>query len=121
MSGVRRKALVHHKRAEGRVGVSELASEWHVHACVNAGCHLTYRDHGCEDVNANGECTACRGLRRPSWESQADPRDCCVDNTDLIVGKSERLIQRLAGPGPWFRCRTCRRAHPWPVTHERNA
>jgi hypothetical protein len=118
---MRRKAVIQHRPTQGRVGVGELASEWHVHACINADCHLTYQDYGCEDVNANGECTACRGLARPFWETQRDPIACCPDNTDLLTTKAERLIQRLAGPGPWFRCRTCRRAHPWPVTDERNA
>jgi hypothetical protein len=120
---MRRKAVIQHKPQEGRgVGVSELASAWHVHACPEPGCNLTYEDAGCADVNVNARpCLGCQGLERPIWERNRDPIDCCPGNTYLLTTKAERLEQRLAGPGPWFKCRTCRRAHPWPVTDERNA
>jgi hypothetical protein len=102
---------------------TELDKSWHIHFCVNRECRQTYEDYRCEDVSKNERCHDCRGRERPGWETSRDPKPCCYGNTYQVVDKAELIRQRLAGTGPWFKCRTCARSHGWPChdPNERNA
>jgi len=90
------------------VGVlNRLRGKHHWHACTTCkvrvyGCH-------CQATETNGRCQACRGGRRPVWELAREPRDCCLVNCKQLLSADELERYQLAGPGPWFQCRTCAR------------
>ena len=86
---------------------------WHLHACKD---HV-YQD-SCSDKRTDRECMACQiGAQRPIWQACRDPQPCCAGNTRLAT-KPEWVSYSLAGPGPWFLCRTCKRQHPFEVGAE---
>jgi hypothetical protein len=101
---------------------TELAKSYHYHFCSNRDCREFYEDYRCEDVSKNGRCHKCRGLEKPLLYESRDPRPCCWGNTEVVLG-AERIVRyRLAGPGPWFQCKTCARCHGWPcIPNERNS
>lgn len=86
----------------------------HKHFCKNNSCRRIYQCYHCDDPFMNGRCDRCRGMSRPIWIAQFDAHDCCVDNCKQVTTNEERKSAMLAGPGPWYRCRTCKRAHGWP-------
>lgn len=91
-----------------------LGGKWHWHTCVE--CDSVY---ACtyQDAADNGQCETCRtGRPRAPWETGRDPRPCCVDNTLLLTRNEDLVRYELAGPGPWFQCRTCKRSHRSPIT-----
>lgn len=88
----------------------------HVHCCIDCKRVYTDRKKGCANLGVNARCQLCEGVRRPLWETAREPRRCCVDNTEMIVRLTDLLTYRLAGPGPWFICNTCRRAQGFLVT-----
>lgn len=114
---MRRKAVIHH--ATGKVkltpqgALSQVAKSWHLHFCSNRECRITYDDYKCADVAKNGRCHRCRGLERPGWDMSRDPHQCCVGNCVQVTDPDEIVRYRLAGPGPWFQCKTCARCHGW--------
>lgn len=122
---MRRKAVVHHRTGHAKTpqGVfTELAKTYHFHFCVNRDCRQFYEDYRCEDPSKNKRCHQCRGLETPLMYEPREPRDCCWGNTEVVT-RPENLIRfKLAGPGPWFQCRTCARCHGWPCNdhNERN-
>ena len=93
----------------------KLAGKAHLHACTNLDCRAVYEDN-CSDPALNGRCHDCRGLRTPMWVRARAPHPCCVDNTEMVAGTDDLIRYDLAGPGPWFQCRTCARCHARPVT-----
>lgn len=122
---MRRKALIHHHRPTGTPAQGvypALRKTWHLHYCRHRDCRTVYDDYDCEDVATNGLCHEHRGLARPVWDTTRDPQPCCFGNTYQVLDPGELIRQRLAGPGPWFKCRTCARSHGWPCNdpNERN-
>lgn len=122
---MRRKAVIQHlPPSRTPQGVyPELRKTWHLHFCRERDCRTVYDDYRCDDVSVNGHCHHHRGRQRPVWDMTRDPQPCCYGNTYQVVSTDELVRQRLAGPGPWFKCRTCARSHGWPCNdpNERNA
>lgn len=100
-------------RREYSASLAKLAGKAHLHACTNLDCLATYEDN-CSCPAINGRCSRCRGHRVPVWETARAPQPCCVDNTAQVVRVEELLRYDLAGPGPWFQCKTCARCHSRP-------
>lgn len=94
----------------------ELRKAAHVHMCGERTCRKVYYCHDARqcDLDNNGRCHACRGIRVPIWAEVLDPKSCCLTNTEVVHTREERRRYRLAGPGPWFRCRACSRSNGWP-------
>lgn len=86
----------------------------HFHFCSDRECRLIYEDN-CRAPERNGRCQACRGQRRPLTATR-DPQECCINNCQQVIHPDDLLRYALAGPGPWYQCITCRRAHGWPCT-----
>lgn len=82
-----------------------LRGKMHYHVCIR--CGGIYWDH-CKKVESHGTCP-CRTVHgRPVWLTDHDPAPCCAENVELMT--LDRIKSyRLAGPGPWFQCKTCRR------------
>jgi hypothetical protein len=112
VASIKRQAI-HHKATEKVASLASLRGKAHFHFCIDRECRLIYGD-ACEDASVNGRCHLHRGsLRRPLWISARDPQECCIGNC-VMVGEAERLVlYKLAGPGPWFQCQKCYRAHGW--------
>lgn len=117
---MRRKAVIHHRTGRAALtpkgALTEVGKSWHLHFCANRNCRLTYDDYACADVTKNGRCHQCRGLRRPGWDTSRDPQPCCTGNCFQVVDADLIVRHRLAGPGPWFKCKTCARCHGWPCS-----
>lgn len=114
-----RRQLIHHRTGTRRpsdVG-RDLAKTWHFHTCADRDCRVMYECYGCDDATKNGRCHACRGLRRPTWDLIRDPQPCCQGNCVLVTSKDQLVRYHLAGPGPWFQCKTCARCHGWPCNN----
>lgn len=97
----------------------KLVTLGHFHFCSDRSCRQRY-DCGkpgfkliC-DTRRNGRCHACRGAVVPVWQHARDPRPCCRDNVVQVTNRDVLLAYRLAGPGPWFQCKTCAQASAWP-------
>ena len=112
---MRRKAVIRTQPVTRRPSVAELAGRDHFHFCRDRDCRLIYEDR-CADPAQNGRCRVCLGLRRPVWDGDRDPQPCCLGNCSLVTDKDALIRHQLAGPGPWFQCGTCARAHGWPCT-----
>lgn len=83
----------------------------HFHACLD--CGLRYSCN-CETADRNARCQVCRPVRpnsRPSWDRSTDPAECCSGNCIQITDTAVLASHKLAGPGPWFQCKTCKRHH----------
>lgn len=100
-------------RAEARIRA--LAGKAHFHSCSRQTCRLLYSCR-CEEPLVNGRCHEHRDLRRPSHDAVRDPQPCCVENTFHVTSPEEIAAHELAGPGPWFRCKTCARSFGFRVT-----
>lgn len=103
---------------------SGLRKSWHIHFCKNRTCRQTYECTGLVDkktvceARVNGRCHTCRGAAvRPWWCAARDPHPCCVDNVRQAHDREELLRYRLAGPGPWYLCKSCMRPSGWPLGH----
>lgn len=89
----------------------KMAGALHYHAC--RGCGHRY-SCSCTTPGTNGRCQVCREVRpqvRPLWDRSSDPAECCIDNCEQVTDTDLIARYQLAGPGPWFQCRTCKRAH----------
>lgn len=83
----------------------------HAHGCL--GCGRRYEDT-CSTPLANGRCATCRlGHPAPQWEHDHQPQACCKEDSSLIWDKETMEKYHLGGPGPWFKCKTCSRCHPF--------
>ena len=89
--------------------LARMAGKAHLHICRDGTCKSVYRCN-CTDTIRNDLCKTCQGKRRPIWDVNLDHVDCCTSLTQVT---SNRVIEAydLAGPGPWFCCRTCYRFH----------
>jgi hypothetical protein len=108
-----RRALIHSQPAVKVRSMSKMAGEAHLHSCAARDCRLVYED-SCNTPGENGRCHVCRNVRRPVWAEGRDPRDCCWGNCEQVTDKVQIRRYALAGPGPWYQCRTCARTHGWP-------
>lgn len=117
-----RRELVHTRVSHAVTPTSAftaLRKTWHLHFCSDRTCRLVYECYACDDVAKNGRCQACRGVRRPVYISARDPQPCCLGNCAQVTDQAEIVRYKLAGPGPWFQCKTCARCHGWPCHEER--
>lgn len=110
---MRRKAVIHHKQTVRVRSMASLAGEAHLHFCSERECRKVYEDC-CLNPAANGRCHECRGVRRPIWMSARDPQRCCQGNCAHVTNKATLRRYNLAGPGPWYQCKTCARVHGRP-------
>jgi hypothetical protein len=108
-----KRVLIHHAQTAKAKSLATLAGHPHLHFCSNRECRLVYED-ACDDIATNGRCHSCRGVRRPIWMAARDPRECCLGNCEQVLDAKQLVHYNLAGPGPWYQCRTCARAHGWP-------
>lgn len=92
----------------------------HKHFCCNRECRQVFQClavpflRRCPTPRQNGRCGRCRGLAVPIWYPMSEPIECCRDNAYQVVDRDELLAYRLAGTGPWFKCKTCARCNGWP-------
>lgn len=93
---------------------TELRGKPHFHFCTDRNCRLIYEDN-CVTPERNGRCQACRGVRRNNI-SVRDPQECCMGMCVQVKDPDELKRYSLAGPGPWFQCKICRRSTGWPCT-----
>lgn len=106
------RSLIKSQPAAKVVTVTKLKGKPHWHFCSNRECRLLYEDR-CEEIDRNGRCHGCRGARRPIWVAARDPRECCIGNCTQVLAVEQLVKYALAGPGPWFQCKTCARCHGW--------
>lgn len=102
------------KRARGLPSTVRRGLEfraWHFHGCTECGAF--YSD-GCDIPLANGRCHEHRSAPRPrpAWDSFHDPLPCCATDSQ-VADNGVREARSLAGPGPWWVCRTCKHAIPY--------
>ena len=95
--------------------VHQMAGKHHFHCCTTPTCKRAFGCR-CDAPETNGLCHDCRGTSRPIWEVARDPKACCVKNTKPVTNADDLGRYDLAGPGPWFQCRTCARCHGYPIT-----
>lgn len=107
------RTLIHYHKKRTPKTIAQRKGKAHLHFCVERDCRLIYED-ACEDVASNGRCHTHRGARRPIWMSARDPQECCIGNCEMVADPDELHRYRLAGPGPWYQCKTCARTHGWP-------
>ena len=96
--------------------LTKLAGKLHYHACCD--CRLVY-SCSCAAADVKARCSACRETRphpRSAWDTARDPMPCCVNNVRQVTTADDLLRYQLAGPGPWFICKTCARCHSKPPT-----
>lgn len=87
--------------------LKKLRGSLHYHSCST--CRFRVYRCACNQPAINDRCQLCRGVRRPIYEAARDPRPCCIGNCTLVSRAEELARYDLAGPGPWFQCRTCAR------------
>lgn len=109
---MKRKAVIKHLPTQRSFSLSGLAGKPHFHFCRERDCRLVYEDR-CGEPEENGLCQLHRGLRR-ALIAIRDPQECCIGNCVQVIEKEHIFRYLLAGPGPWFQCRTCARCHGWP-------
>lgn len=93
----------------------------HYHFCSDRDCRRIYQClavvflDGCPEPHRNARCAPCRGYPISRMhEDYLTPRDCCRNNVTQMTDRDQLLAFRLAGPGPWFKCKACARCHGWP-------
>ena len=109
---IRRQAITY-KSTEQQASIASLSEKFHFHYCSVRDCRLIYSD-ACRDIRTNRLCHEHRGTRRPVWLVARDPQECCIGNCSMVGEAKEIVRYQLGGPGPWFQCSTCYRAHGWP-------
>lgn len=77
----------------------------HYHGCTT--CGLRY-DDTCRTPEADGTCLSCRRGELSVYQYAYMPRPCCFTNSQ-VASKDDRTLYKLAGPGPWWKCKTCAR------------
>lgn len=98
----------------------KLTTLGHKHFCSDRSCRRVYDCldvafiHWCEEPRRNGRCQVCRGSPKPVWSDAQQCQPCCADNVAQVIDRDVILAHRLAGPGPWFKCKTCARTSGWP-------
>lgn len=91
------------------ISLRQLAKKHHAHGCLM--CRLRYTD-ACGSPEMNALCSLCRGgQQRALWDQNSDPASCCETDCRKINEPEELMRYKLAGPGPWYRCRQCSRTH----------
>lgn len=120
MSGLRRKAVVKSKPRDRqrKINLNDLVGVRHMHFCSDRDCRLVYED-SCTEPESSGLCDYCRTGSRSAYMPVRDPQECCLDNCKQVTDPNRLVTFQLAGPGPWFQCKTCARCHGWPCTTER--
>lgn len=117
MAGLRRKALIKTlpKNKTSRVNLDDLVGVRHMHFCADRSCRLVYED-SCIEPETGDLCPTCKGRERSAYMPYRDPQECCLDNTKQVTFPPDFIRFQIAGPGPWFQCKTCARCHGWPCT-----
>lgn len=87
--------------------LAKMSGRLHYHSCTT--CRVRVYSCACRQAPKNGRCQVCRGVRRPIWEAARDPHPCCYGNCNQVIRADDLARYSLAGPGPWFQCRTCAR------------
>lgn len=95
-----------------------LAKTLHVHGCMR--CRHRYEDN-CADPMHDALCSLCRSNGQtpdPWWPEARMPDICCLSDArslDRNFKYDRDLMASLAlvGAGPWYRCKTCGRTHPF--------
>lgn len=100
--------------------LKKFAGSQHYHTCTAGDCRQIYGCN-CHAPAVNGRCHEHSEKpwalkERPLGDRVRDPQPCCTDNTRQITYADVLERHRLAGPGPWFICKTCARCHGRPVT-----
>lgn len=117
MKHLNRPHVVKYKPATATVKkfkVAQLAGKWHWHSCSDRECRQVYHDT-CETPETNGRCRFCRTGESSAYDDWRLPKDCCFGNCELLTDATWAEWAELAGPGPWYRCRSCRRTHGSPL------
>ena len=117
MAGLRRKAVVKTLPTQRRkVGTqAKLAGFWHWHVCIDLDCRTVYHCT-CTDPSVNARCLTCEKGEYTEFMRWREPIACCFGNCDLLPASSDWWDWlKLAGPGPYYQCRTCKRCHGWPL------
>ena len=112
---MRRKHVVKYKPTEKKVkefSTDELKGGLHWHCCTD--CRLVYGD-SCSTADKNGRCRNCTRSEFGPFMEWKLPAECCYGGLELLTDHKIRREMRLAGPGPWFHCKTCWRAHGQPL------
>lgn len=112
MKAQARKAVIKTMPHVKQASLNDLKGKAHFHFCQDRECRLIY-ECNCENVYENGPCSLCRVGYRASWMTTRDPQECCLDNCEQVLLPADLIRYELAGPGPWWQCITCRRAHGW--------
>lgn len=117
MKHPRRKHTIKHQPIVKKKvhNVSHLAGQMHLHFCGDRDCRQVYLCW-CRTPEVNGRCDICTRGAAGAYMDMKAPRPCCFDNCELLTDTDWHDWLRLAGPGPWFQCKTCRRAHGSPLT-----
>lgn len=76
----------------------------HYHGCQ---CGRTYGD-ACTTPEKNGRCNPCISGIPSKLARGREPTVCCLTNL-RPAEKYDRERYNLAGPGPWWICKTCAR------------
>ena len=116
-----RRQVVKQQPVQRTHSVAELAGKRHSHFCRDRECRNWYED-ACSTPEKNDLCHTCIPMERrdrsaperPRWAVARDPRECCIGNCAQVTDRTEIKRYSLAGPGPWFQCKTCARCHGWP-------
>lgn len=91
--------------------VRSLTSRYHQHCCYE--CKGVYTD-SCGTPTENKHCVGCQSAHgRPLWDRDRDPMKCCLElgACEMVTDGATIALFKLAGPGPWFICKTCHRTH----------
>ena len=112
---MKRKAVIKQQPAPRNTSLSQLRGKAHFHFCEDRDCRLIYEDT-CNTPEVNGPCQLHHGARR-ALITVRDPQECCLNNCTQVTDKDQIIRYQLAGPGPWWQCRTCARCHGWSCTY----
>ena len=92
--------------------LNKLRNKAHYHSCRE--CRGVYWDN-CAHPEDNGYCPCLSRHGRPSWLQDFDPAWCCYEQVRPVTAYDLERYS-LAGPGPWFQCVKCKRAHSFVPT-----
>lgn len=120
-----RKHVVKYRATERKFSLTSLAGNLHQHFCRNRDCRTVYEDN-CHEPQVNRCCTPCSkevpgwgirtGVASRTWRWR-EPSLCCYGNCAVVTTKDVIERYKLAGPGPWFQCKSCFKAHGWPCAN----